>query len=174
MAPRRDHVLFQYDGSTQLLAICFSVSHVASDHTLKLFANRIKFDYIRVAGGAAEGRKNKGNTFAMVKLPDDAMVPVYILFVFKKAIQINGPETVAEAKQYMHVLRLKELAMEEAFGGEVPSKELFVKMKIRFARKDAFGEEMVLPISTMTSQLVVVPLHTQNSRYPEVFGLKSL
>ena len=129
---------------------------------------------VRVSGYAAKGRKNSGNTFAMVKLPAESVVPVLILWIFEKKVQIHGPGTVAEAERYLHVLMLNEVTVEEAFGGEMPSKELLVKMKIRFARKDRVGKHMVLPLRMMISQLVIVSINTCNPRCPTVYGLKVL
>ena len=129
---------------------------------------------IRVAGQAGEHRTNRGNTFVMVALPDQTTVPVRILWLFEKQLQINGPGTMAVSEKYMHIRRLKVLAKQEAFGCPVPHGELLDRMNITFARLDEVGEELVLPLRAMVAQVVVVPFSTHNALQPRVYGLKRL
>ena len=129
---------------------------------------------LRFSGYAAEGRKNKGNCFGMVKLEDQSVQAVKILWLFEQTLQFNGPGTAAVSERFMHVRKLKMLSRHEAFGYQVACGELLDEMNIHFATLDGYLEDLVVPVVAMVSQLVLVPIHTHGQQHRQVYGLKQL
>lgn len=129
---------------------------------------------LRFSGYAAEGRKNKGNCFGMVKLEDQSVQAVKILWLFEQTLQFNGPGTAAVSERFMHVRKLKMLSRHEAFGYQVACGELLDEMNIHFASLHEYCEDMVVPVGAMVSQLVLVPILTHGQQHTQIYGLKQL
>ena len=85
---------------------------------------------IRFSGCAAEARKNKADCFGMVKLKDQTVTAVQILWLFEKVLHLNGPGTAAVSERFMHIRKLKMLSRQEAFGYQVPCGESLDEMDI--------------------------------------------
>ena len=128
----------------------------------------------RISSAASSKGVGLGNTYALVRTSEGNTLPVHILWLFEKDIALLGRGTTASQEKYMHVQKLKMVTTEEAMGGEIPCKELLARMRISFASRNEFGEEMVVPFASFVSQLAVVPFDTDYCIQSQVYGLKVL
>lgn len=66
----------------------------------------------------------------MVRMEEQRVTAVQILWLFEKGLQFNAPRTAAVSERFMHNRKLKMLSRQEAFGYQVPCGESLDEMDI--------------------------------------------